>query len=75
LVLYTDGATEQRRAEPVSDETALRDAVAASLGRDADATAVGIERALAVARGSSPARDDVALLVIRAAGGHGPTAS
>lgn len=75
LVLYTDGATEQRRAEPITDEMILRDAVAASLGRNAYATAAGIEEALAVARGSSPPRDDVALLVIRAAGGDSPTAS
>ena len=66
LLIYTDGATEQRR-EAVAGEKRLRDAFAASLGRDAEATAAGVEEALRAARGSSPQRDDVALLVIRAA--------
>lgn len=66
LLIYTDGATEQRR-EAVAGEKRLRDAFAASLGRDAEATAAGVEEALRSARGSSPQRDDVALLVIRAA--------
>ena len=66
LLIYTDGATEQRR-EAVAGEKRLRDAFAASLGRDAEATAARVEEALRAARGSSPQRDDVALLVIRAA--------
>ncbi|HEX6580833.1 MAG TPA: SpoIIE family protein phosphatase [Actinomycetota bacterium] len=66
LLIYTDGATEQRR-EAVAGEERLRDAFAASLGRDAEATTAGVEEALRAARGSSPQRDDVALLVIRAA--------
>ena len=66
LLIYTDGATEQRR-EAVAGEKRLRDAFASSLGRDAEATAAGMEEALRAARGSSPQRDDVALLVIRAA--------
>ena len=66
LLVYTDGATEQRR-EAVAGEERLRDAFAASLGRDAEATAAGVEEALRIARGSSPQRDDVALLVIQAA--------
>ena len=66
LLIYTDGATEQRR-EAVAGEMRLRTAFAASLGRDAEATAAGVEEALRAARGSSPQRDDVALLVIRAA--------
>jgi PAS domain S-box-containing protein len=70
LVIYTDGAIEQRRAEPEAGEKRLRDAVAASLGDDADATAAGIEEALRSARGPSPPVDDVALLVIRAAEGR-----
>jgi PAS domain S-box-containing protein len=65
LLIYTDGATEQRR-DPVAGEERLRDALAASLGRNAEATAAGVEQALRSARGSSPQRDDVALLVIRA---------
>ena len=65
LLIYTDGATEQRR-EAVAGEERLRDAFAASLGRDAEATAAGVEEALRAARGSSPQRDDVAILVIRA---------
>ena len=69
LLIYTDGATEQRR-EAVAGEKRLRDAFAASLGRDAEATAAGVEEALRAARGSSPQRDDVALLVIRAAEPH-----
>jgi len=66
LLIYTDGATEQRR-EAVAGEQRLRAAFAASLGRDAEATAAGVEEALHAARGSSPQRDDVALLVIRVA--------
>ncbi len=69
LLIYTDGATEQRR-EVVAGEKRLRDAFAASLGRDAEATAAGVEEALRAARGSSPQRDDVALLVIRAGEPH-----
>jgi PAS domain S-box-containing protein len=69
LLIYTDGATEQRR-EAVAGEERLRDAFAASLGRDAEATAAGVEEALRAARGSSPQRDDVALLVIRVAEPH-----
>ena len=65
LLIYTDGATEQRR-EAVAGEERLRDAFAATLGRDAEATAAGVEEALRAARGSTPQRDDVALLVIRA---------
>jgi len=66
LLIYTDGATEQRR-EAVAGEERLRDAFAASLGKDAEETAAWVEEALRSARGSSPQRDDVALLVIRAA--------
>jgi phosphoserine phosphatase RsbU/P len=66
LLIYTDGATEQRR-EAVAGEKRLRDAFASSLGRDAESTAARVEEALRSARGSSPQRDDVALLVIRAA--------
>jgi PAS domain S-box-containing protein len=66
LLIYTDGATEQRR-EAVAGEKRLRDAFAASLGRNAEATAAGVEEALRTARGTSPQRDDVALLVIQAA--------
>jgi serine phosphatase RsbU (regulator of sigma subunit) len=71
LLIYTDGATEQRR-EAVAGEERLREAFAASLGRDAEATAAGVEEALRAARGSSPQRDDVALLVIRVAEPHPP---
>lgn len=75
LLIYTDGATEQRR-DPVAGEKRLRDAFAASFGRSAEATAAGVEKALRAARGSSPQRDDVALLVIRAAEpGPGPSDS
>lgn len=64
LLIYTDGATEQRR-ESLIGEARLRNALAASLGRNAEATAAGVEEALRSARGSSPQRDDVALLVLR----------
>jgi serine phosphatase RsbU (regulator of sigma subunit) len=67
LVIYTDGAIEQRGSEPVTGEERLRDAVAGSLGQDAEATAARIEETLRSARGPSPPIDDVALLVIRAA--------
>jgi len=77
LVIYTDGAVEQRGVDPVtgerrladavSGEERLRDAVADSIGCDAESTAARIEEALHVARGATPPLDDVALLVIRAA--------
>ena len=70
MVIYTDGAIEQRGAELVTGETTLWDAVAASLGHDAAVTAAGIEEAISSARGSSPPHDDVALLVIRAVEGE-----
>jgi serine phosphatase RsbU (regulator of sigma subunit) len=74
LVIYTDGAIEQRREGAVSGEKRLRSAVAASLGSDADTTAARIVETLHSADGSSPPEDDVALLVLRAAGQRGPQA-
>jgi serine phosphatase RsbU (regulator of sigma subunit) len=64
LLIHTDGATEQGR-EFVTGEARLRDALSASLGRSAEATVAEVEEALRSARGSSPQRDDVALLVLR----------
>jgi PAS domain S-box-containing protein len=70
LVIYTDGAIEQRGQEPVTGEQRLRDSLATSLGCDANATAARIEEALRSAGGPSPPVDDVALLIISAAEGR-----
>jgi serine phosphatase RsbU (regulator of sigma subunit) len=76
LVIYTDGAIDERIADPVTGERRLaegpgdeplRRAVAAAAGCDAEGIAARIEEALQAARGVSPPVDDVALLVIRAA--------
>jgi PAS domain S-box-containing protein len=76
LVIYTDGAIDERIVDPVTGERRLADpgdeplrrAVAAAAGYDAEGIAARIEEALHSARGGSPPLDDVALLVIRAAG-------
>jgi PAS domain S-box-containing protein len=75
LVVYTDGAIDERIVDPVTGERKLADpgdeplrrAVADAAGCDAEGTAARIEEALQSARGASPPVDDVALLVIRAA--------
>jgi serine phosphatase RsbU (regulator of sigma subunit) len=76
LVIYTDGAIdersltpvtgERRLADAVSGDAPLREAVAASSGCDAEGIAARIEEALQLVRGESPPVDDVALLVVRA---------
>jgi serine phosphatase RsbU (regulator of sigma subunit) len=77
LVIYTDGAIDERLVNPVTGErrlaevplgdAPLREAVASCPGRDAEGIAARIEEALHAARAGSPPVDDVALLVIRAA--------
>lgn len=79
LVIYTDGAIDERNASPVTGKRRLadappgdgplRDAIAACRSCDAEGMAARIEEALQVARAGSPPVDDVALLVIRAADG------
>jgi PAS domain S-box-containing protein len=76
LVLYTDGAVEQRGVDPLTGElkhvdaaageARLRAAVADSIGSEAEAAAARIEETLNAARGASLLIDDVALLVLRA---------
>lgn len=76
LVIYTDGAIDERIADPVTGERKLADgpgdaplrgAIAASMGCDAEGIAARIEETLQSTRGVAPPVDDVALLVIRAA--------
>ena len=73
LVIYTDGAIDERIVDPVTGERKLADpgdeplrrAITAATGCDAEGIAAGIEDTLQSARGASPPVDDVALLVIR----------
>jgi serine phosphatase RsbU (regulator of sigma subunit) len=70
VVIYTDGAIEDRRATSVTGEERLHDSLVASSGLQAEVTAAVIEEALLEARGPAPPDDDVALLVIRAEEGQ-----
>ena len=70
VVIYTDGAIEDRRATSVTGEERLHDSLVASSGLQAEVTAAVIEEALLEARGPAPPDDDVALLVIRAEEGE-----
>ena len=65
LVLYTDGATELRGADPWRGEKALRDAVRAGAGSDPAELLERIEREALVLSGGE-LRDDLALLAVAA---------
>jgi serine phosphatase RsbU (regulator of sigma subunit) len=77
LVIYTDGAIDERNvdrvtggrkpADAATGDAPLRGAVAAASGCAAEGIVARIEEALDSARGGSPPVDDVALLVVRAA--------
>ncbi len=64
LVLYTDGVTERRDGRRMFGQSGLRQVLAASAGRDAEAIA---ERAEDAARSfvDTELRDDLAILVVR----------
>lgn len=66
LVLYTDGITERRGSGAFFGEANLLSAVAASAGGDANQIAASVEEAASRFGLDTAARDDVAVLVIRA---------
>jgi PAS domain S-box-containing protein len=70
LVLYTDGVTEADRSAGPDRLTTLLEGCA---GADAGAIAETVERDALAAHGG-PARDDVAVVVVRATGGPAPFA-
>ena len=64
VVLYTDGVTEARQGNELFGEDRLLAALGSLAGRSAEAIAAGLEQHVADYRRS--ARDDTAILVIRA---------
>lgn len=73
LVLYTDGVTERRDGRRVfGDETLLR-VLATAASQPADAVAGRVEREV-LGFAAETARDDLAVLVVRAIGSAGATA-
>jgi PAS domain S-box-containing protein len=64
VVLYTDGVTEARRGRQLFGERRLIEALEALAGRSAEDIAAGLEAAVAEFRTS--AKDDTAILVVRA---------
>lgn len=68
LVIYTDGVTERRRGPELFGQDRLLDAVASAAGGSATAV-VGAVRAAVEAFSADPSRDDMAVLVVRAAPG------
>jgi sigma-B regulation protein RsbU (phosphoserine phosphatase) len=64
MVLYTDGVTEARRDEAFFEESGAADVLAASTGLSAQATADAVVAA-ALAFQQGPARDDIAVVVVR----------
>jgi PAS domain S-box-containing protein len=65
LLLYTDGAVEVPREEPLAGERRLREALAGTAGGSVDA-AVAAAEAAAVGRQRGEPRDDLALLAVAA---------
>jgi len=66
VVLYTDGVTEARRGHELFGEARLLDALGGLAGQSAEVIATGLEAAVTAFR--SGARDDMAILVVRASG-------
>jgi phosphoserine phosphatase RsbU/P len=64
VVLYTDGVTEAHEGEAFFGETGIAGVLAASAGRPAQAVADAIVAA-ALAFQHGPARDDIAVVVVR----------
>ena len=73
LVLYTDGVTEARDDTGQLGEGRLRDILGSCAGMDADAIAATIEAA-AVDMQPGGTRDDIAVVVLKAAGNVGKAA-
>lgn len=71
LLLYTDGITESRSGDELFGEGRLTEALAGCSGRNATGIVQGLEEAVAGFR-AGRARDDLALLVIRAEPGSRP---
>lgn len=71
LLLYTDGITESRRGAELFGDVRLAEALAGCAGRDATGIVQGLEETVAGFR-AGRARDDLALLVIRAEPGRAP---
>ena len=67
LLLYTDGVTEARGVGGFLDMAGLERELAACAGGDAEHVAGRLERAVLELQGGRP-RDDVAIVVVRAAG-------
>lgn len=65
LLLSTDGITESRSGTELFGEVRLAEALASCAGRDATGIVQGLDAAVAGFR-AGRARDDLALLVIRA---------
>jgi serine phosphatase RsbU (regulator of sigma subunit) len=63
-VCFTDGVTEGRGASGMFGDDGLREALAGAAGRDADAIADHLVRAVLDFQGGH-AQDDVAVLVLR----------
>jgi len=66
LVLHTDGVTEARRGREEFGEHRLRELLASKLGRPAESVAGAIQAAVLEFQGGV-ARDDIAVLAVRAA--------
>jgi len=66
LVIYTDGVTERRRGPEMFGQERLLDAVACAAGGSAAAVVTAV-RAAVEAFSADPRRDDIAVLVVRAA--------
>jgi serine phosphatase RsbU (regulator of sigma subunit)/anti-sigma regulatory factor (Ser/Thr protein kinase) len=66
LIIYTDGVTERRRGSELFGQDRLLDAVACAAGGSATAV-VNAVRAAVEAFSADPSRDDMAVLVVRAA--------
>jgi sigma-B regulation protein RsbU (phosphoserine phosphatase) len=74
LVLYTDGVTDTRSATERFGSERLAEVLAAATGLEPDEVANRVDAAL-LRFEEGPQRDDVALLVLRAAGGPGAEAT
>jgi serine phosphatase RsbU (regulator of sigma subunit) len=64
VVLYTDGVTEAHQGDAFFGETGLAEVLAASAGLTAQAVADAVVAA-ALAFQHGPARDDIAVVVVR----------
>ena len=65
MLLYTDGVTEVRPAEPLFGNRLMEDVLRAHTGHPAAEVVEALERAVIEASGGAP-RDDVALIALRA---------